>query len=436
MKNKLKYLVSDLIPHYYRAAAAPQNRLVLLFTLEGILITLVNNLISGNNNLFATRLGAGDFELSLVITLPQLVGMLVLIPGGILTDRLVNKRNMVIAALICIAILYALIGFVPFLGAPRLIIYLILLALSLGPMTIYNISWQAYFSDVVDIETRNSVLTVRTGLSFLIGVVITLGSGALLASANTNSDKIVYHQIFFWIAGILLILQMLVLKRIKNNRVCTPSGLRIRDLKGALYELRNNKRFLGFVAVAIFFYLTWHIDWTLYYIGQVNYLDMNEAWLSYVNIGNAVIQFLTIGFWSRINVRRGVRYAIIFGSMGLAFCPVSMIISTGVGGVEGRIIFVILNTLSNIALATTSLNILQCLLQVLPDKNKTLNISLYTVLVTFSNAVMPLVGVTIYTAMGGNLKALHKLFFVIFCLRIIATGIWTIRWWKLRNEPK
>ena len=36
----------------------PGNRILLLFTLEGMLITLVNNLVGNNNNLFATRLGA------------------------------------------------------------------------------------------------------------------------------------------------------------------------------------------------------------------------------------------------------------------------------------------------------------------------------------------------------------------------------------------
>ena len=37
---------------------------------------LNNYLITFNNNLFATRLGASGYELSLVITLLQLVGML------------------------------------------------------------------------------------------------------------------------------------------------------------------------------------------------------------------------------------------------------------------------------------------------------------------------------------------------------------------------
>lgn len=437
MKNlNYKYIFCELIPHGIHSIAASRNRILLLFTLEGILFTLVNNLIGSNNNLFATRLGAGNFELSLVIMLPQLVGMIVLIPGGILTDRMRNKRNMVSAALAALTILYVLIGFVPALGAYRLGAFLTLLAISTGPLTIYNVSWQAYFSDVVHIDSRNNILTVRTGISFLIGISIPLISGAMLASAAATPDKIRLHQVFYWIAGALLLIQIFILSRIKSDVKQHRAGINIKMLKSAFIELAHNRKFLSFVSVAIFFYLFWHIDWTLYFIGQVNYLGMNEAWLSYISIGNAMIQFLTIGIWSRINAKRGVRYAIIFGSLGLAFCPVAMIVSTGIPGVGGRITFLILNTLANTSLATTSLNILQCLLQVLPEDNKTLNISIYTVLVSLSNAVMPLIGVSAYTALGADLKALHTIFWIIFLLRIVSTGLWTLRWWKLRIEPK
>ena len=93
----------------------------------------------------------------------------------------------------------------------------------------------------------------------------------------------------------------------------------------------------------------------------------------------------------------------------------------------------IMNTLANITLAAVNLNMMQCLLQVVPDNNKTLYISIYTVLVTLSNAFMPLVGVVLYTKLGADLEALQLMFWIIFVARIISTGRWGLRWWKLRN---
>lgn len=434
MKNFKTKRYNELINLLIHNVTSPRNRILLLFTLEGMLITLVNLLVGNNNNLFATRLGASDFELSLVTTLPQVIGMLVLIPGGILTDRMVNKRSMLIASLSLIAVFYIGIGFVPFLGSYRLIAFLILIALSTGPMTIYNVSWQAYFSDIVNIEARNSILTYRTSLTFLISIIIPLASGALLSLAGTVGDKIKIHQVYFWLGALLLFAQIFVLKQIKSSQVHTPAGIGIRNLRAALIELAHNKKFLGFVGVALFFYMSWQLDWTLYFIGEVKYLKMNEVWLGYASIGNAVPQFLTIRFWSRLNVKYGVRFGIIFGSLGLAFFPIGMIVGTNAPLAQGRIIFLILHTLSSMAMAVIALNVLQCLLQILPEKNKTLNISIYTVLITLSNAVMPLIGVMIYTRLGANLRALQATFCIIFVARIVATGLWILRWWVLRKD--
>lgn len=411
-----------------------QNRMLLLFTLEGMLITLVNNLVGNNNNLFATRLGANELQLSLLTTIPQLVGLMVLIPGGILTDRMKNKRNMVMVSLSILTMFYAFIGFVPMFQTNKFVAFLILFAASVGPMTIYNVSWQAYFSDMVSSEEQNHIITYRTALTFVIGIIIPFVSGTLLASATTNEGKIRLHQIYFWIGAALLLIQIIVLNQIKGSPNTSSVKPRTGQLKGVLSELLHNKKFLSYVGVAIFFYVTWHVDWTLYFIGQVNYLKLNEAWLSYVNIGNAIVQFITIGFWSRLNNKFGVRFGIIFGNLGLAFCPICMIVATSLPLPQGQIVFLIMNTLANITLAAVNLNILQCLLQVVPDNNKTLYISIYTVLVTLSNAFMPLIGVVVYTKLGADLVGLHTTFWIIFVFRIISTGLWTRRWWKLRKQ--
>lgn len=434
MKNTLKHLFCVKLPHVIGSVSNPRYRVMRLFTYEGILITLINNLVGSHNNLYATRLGAGDYELGLATMLPQLVGMAVLIPGGILTDSLKSKRDMVTSALLAVACVYVLIGFVPVLGSYSLGAFLALLAISSAPMTLYNISWQAYFSDVVHPNGRNSVLAVRSSLSFLMGITITLTGGALLSSASSNAEKIRLHQMFLWVAAFLLIVQIIVLRRIPSKTVEQNSRFSLSELKKAFVDLIHNRRFLGFIGVAIFFYMTWHIDWTLYFIGQTQYLGMDEAWLSYVNIGGAIVQFLTMGIWSKINSKHGVRFAIIFGSLGLAFCPIGMIIATSLNTANAKIIFLIMNTLFHITLATTTLNILQCLLQVIPEKNKTLNISIYTTLVMLSNGVMPLVGVSMYRMLGANLKALQLVFAIIFVLRLVATGLWALRWWKLRTE--
>lgn len=116
--------------------------------------------------------------------------------------------------------------------------------------------------------------------------------------------------------------------------------------------------------------------------------------------------------------------------------PVIMIIATSLPGMYARPAFVVMNALSNIAFATVYLNIQQMLLEVLPEKNKTLNISLYTMLVMLSNAFMPMAGVALYSFMGADLKAFQTVYCIIFFMRMIAASLWFVRWRLVRNEAE
>lgn len=101
-----------------------------------------------------------------------------------------------------------------------------------------------------------------------------------------------------------------------------------------------------------------------------------------------------------MNEKMGVRFGIILGNVGLAGCVASMLIATSLPASSGPVVFLVLNTLSNITFPTVPLNLLQCLLQVVPEKNKTLSISIYTMFISLSNAFMPMAGVAVYTALG------------------------------------
>jgi MFS family permease len=421
---------------YAYITAQPAGRAAVFFTVEGILFTLVNNMINHNNNLFAMRLGASDIEISLLTTFAQITGLVFLIPGAIITDRLPDKRRMVVTALLLLSASYLLIGFAPFFGSYRYYAFLVLLSIAMCPLTLYNMSWQAYFSDVIAIEHRNRILSTRTAGTFLAGIAVSLVCGNLLAAAAGTDAKIRIHQGFFWTACVLLIIQVIVLRRIESGSEGTRKIVSLSEIKATVAGLFRNKIFLSFFGASLFFHMTWQLDWTLYFLGQVRYLGLDEAWLSYVSIGGTLVQFLSVGLWRRVNEKTGVRFGIILGSAGLTCCTLSMLAATSVPASAGPVLFLVLHTLSNVTFATIPMNLLQCLLQGIPEKNKTLSISIYTVFIALSNAFMPVTGVRIYTAFGADLNAYQAAFRIIFCLRLISTGLWILRWLMLRREAK
>jgi len=422
---------------------AVSNPVAARYAMDGLLAALAVNIASNNNNLFALRLGAGDYQLSLVQFLPQIFTMLILIPGGLFAGSLHNKRRIIIGALITGAIGYLLCALSPFLrfapgggefnSAYSVRFFLVFLALSAGSIATYNISWQSFFPEVIDIKDRNYVLTKRSHMDVFISIPLPLLVGAVLIHA-AGGGKILVHQFFYIFAALFLVLAALNYRGIKAVRPAAPKRVSFSEIIKSVQSLSHNRPYLLFIAVTLFFYMTWHFDWTLYFIGQVTYLKMNEFQIGLATLGATTAQFLTMRFWSRVNEKHGVVLPVTFGILGLSLCPVVMIISTSLPVSIGRYVFLPLHAIVSLPLATTTLNMLQCLLQVADEENVSFSISLYTCLVCLSNAVMPVAGIALYRALGGDRNGLRLAFAIFFVLRIIAAGLWLLRW-KRQKVP-
>jgi len=417
---------------------AGSNPVAARYAMDGLLAALAANIASNNNNLFALRLGAGDYQLSLVQFLPQLFTMLILIPGGLFAGSLRNKRRLIICALLTGAVGYLLCALSPFFRftptrsefnpAHSIYFFLVFLALAAGATATYNISWQSFFPEVVDIKERNYVLTKRSHMDVFISIPLPLLVGTILLHTAAGSGKIIAHQCFYFFAALFLIFAAINYRRIKAVRPAAPKRVSFPEIKNAALSLSRNKPYLLFIAAALFFYMMWHFDWTLYFIGQVTYLKMNEFQIGLTTLGATTAQFLTMRFWGRYNEKHGVVFPVTFGILGLSLCPIAMIISLSLPVSFARYVFLPLHAIVSLPLATTTLNMLQCLLQVADEEYRSFSISVYTCLVCLSNAIMPVAGVALYRALGGDRDGLRLAFAIIFVLRIISMGFWLLRW--------
>jgi len=426
---------------------AKTNPAAIRYIMDGLLAVSAINIASSNYSLFAVRLGADDFQLSLVQFLPHFFTLLVLIPGGLFMDTLSNKRRIVIVMMLVVMFGFFLCAASPFLNAYSIQFFLGSLALTGSAVALYNIAWQSFFPGVVTVNTRNRVLTLRTRVTLIISMMIPLLVGAILTNIKNVENKIIAHQAFFAGAVFLLIFAILNFKRIRKIRKSaaeihaqsavlqntqTPKRINLSEFKSAGLSLLKNKKFIMFTVTALFFHMTWHFDWTLYFIGQVHYLRMNELQLGFVNLGAALIQLLTLRFWSRKNERLGAAPPFTFGILGLSLCPLFMTISVSSPYIIGPYLFILLHTIAHIPFCTITLNLYQCiLLAVDKEKNVSFYISVFSSLLCLSNSVMPVAGVALYHSLGGDLNGFRYTLIIIFILRIIAALLWFI-WWKRR----
>ncbi|MCL2571732.1 MAG: MFS transporter [Defluviitaleaceae bacterium] len=412
---------------------ATHNPVATNYAIDGLLVIGALNLAGSNNNIFAQRLGAGDFHLAMMQFLPQSINLLIIIPAGLFADSLRNKARMVSGALVAASFFFMVVAGISFITDQPLYFFLIFLALANASSMVYNIGWQGFFPEVVEAEKRNAVLTIRSRVSILVSLIAPLISGGILASIPSEEGKIIAHQVFYAIVAIMLLGNAFHLKKIKATKPAPPTNLKLREIKKASSRLLRNKPFVIFTLVALFFHMTWQMDWTLYFIGQANYLHMNEFQLSLTAVGSTAAHFLTLKFWSKRNQRHGVEKPVTFSILGFALCPVAILVSTSLPIAFGPTVFLMIHTFAMMFTVTVGLNFFQCLIPVLDEEYRSFSVSVYTCLMTLSNAVMPLAGVALYRSLGGNITGLRITFAIVFVLRIIAAGIW---WLRIKKAPK
>jgi MFS family permease len=405
------------------------------YMFDGLFISTAVNIAANTNNLFATRLGANDYQLSMIQFMPMMFNLILLLPCGFLIDSFKNKKRLVMGMLIFCALGYFLCGLSPLLPSQGNGVYFFLVFLSFasGAVALYNISWQAFFPDVVDVGSRNQVYSLRTQVTMFTGMMIPLLSGSILSFVPSTPGKIIAHQLFYFISGLMFLLGARNFSHVTATRQPVHRRVSFDEIKKALASLKRNKPFLIFIAVAMVFYISWQADWTLYYIGQAQYLKLNEFMLALVVVCGTGMQLFTLHFWSRQNEKHGVVLPVTFGILGLALCPLSMIAAVSLPQFIGPYAFVVFNTLSNAAFITVSLNMFQCQLQVADEHYRSITLSLFSCMTCLSNAVMPVAGVALYQWLGGDRDALRITFALIFALRIIAAGLWALRWKTMKK---
>lgn len=402
-------------------------RLAKIFAAEGVLFSLIITICNNNNNLFAARLGADSYQLGLMSSLPPIVGLIFMIPFAIITDRLRNKRNMVIIAALGLGVTYALVGCVAFLNTSRILPLIIMLIIVNFPMTLYNSTWQSFFSDVVPPEDRNEVYAHRTRMNTAVGIVFPLLFGAILTAA-TGTGKIAVHQVYYFFALPFSLGQMLLLRKVHSDVDHASPKLKMSVLRQTAKSLFKNRHFRGFLAVALMVYMGWQMDWSLYFQAQLNYLHMNESQMSLIVVLCAITQFIMLGYWSRLASTKGVRFVFIIGAGGFAFCCLSVVISLLLPPPFNIWFYYVFLSTGSAAFSAFQLSTLLCLLEVIPPQYKTLSIALYSTFILLSNIIMPFFGVFIYNAFGGDRQAMIITMLIVSMIRIVATAAAFIRW--------
>lgn len=199
------------------------------------------------------------------------------------------------------------------------------------------------------------------------------------------------------------------------------SRFSVSDLLEAITSVGKNKALRWFFVPVVFFYITWQLDWSMWYLGQVKYCKMSEMTLSICNGVFNIGQLAAVGMIAKVVRKKSPDFALIFAGIGLCFCPVIMILVPHLPLAYRGVTFIVLMTVLNAPQCAVALCTVQILLNAAPEKNRSLLISLFTMMTTLTNSVLPLLGVRLYTALGADLTALYRFNLIDLGVRILST---------------
>ncbi len=409
-------------------------RLAQIMAIEGLLSSVIVNLANAYTSMFASRLGASASQIGLINALPQFFALFILLPGALLATRLRDQRRPVEIAIVLVGLFYGLAGFSPYMGSLSTWFLIGTIALANIPLVLYNTTWQNYFSDVIPAERRNSHYTLRTSLTFIASIITVQASGILLGSIQTESVRIIIYQCSYWLAFLVSLIQLRVMRQLPND-IQTGKSAGFRDLAGAFREVAKSRRYLLFIGIAVVFHFGFYMAWPLFFLLQVNFLHANEIWLSLVSVPASLLQWLTVRAWSRYIEKNGNRKALVIGCLGIAVNPALAVCSVYFPAGFGLPALVVLNLVNACTFSAFQLALLQCLLEVVPPRFKPINLSLFTNALILMNAIAPLVSVQFFTWLGSDRRAITLAMLLSAFIRLLGTLLFFIRWRRLRHEP-
>lgn len=416
--------------------AGERGRMLLIFGIEGMLFQFVMSLsgVTGfGTNLYATNLGATDSQIGMIQLVANLFAVCLLIPMGVVADRARNAKTVPIVLMLFMGFAYMFYGTVPVMGSARMVFFFIGLALTAGVLMIYNGIWQAFFGDVTPLADRNRVFAFRNRFVFIIATIAPILCGTLLTRMPDVEGKLMVLRVFFYVCGVLCFLNGLVLTRVRGGarsaeQLNALPKVGLREMSDVIRGLAHDKRFVFYFSCIMFFYFSWHIDWSMWYIGQTQYVGLTESQLSIFVALSSILQLLFLGVFVRMNEKKGVNFTFLFVILSLVFCPTTMLVTSLFPAGAQPMVFMVMGAIACIPQGAANLCLVQMLLDVAPVRNRSLVVSISMAFVQLSNGLMPFLGVQLYNALGADFSAFILFNTVVLVMRSASMVIFVVRW--------
>ncbi|MFP7296602.1 MFS transporter [Neobacillus niacini] len=356
---------------------------------HGMVSTIAINLAGNFYPIFAISiLGATNYQVGLISSLPPLIALLMTIPAAILLNRLEAQKKTVAMAVLWARLLFLLLIGVVYVSSPyQAWIFLIIIALMNVPATISNIGWQTFISGMIKEERRGAFFSDRNRLLTIAGMISTLIIGIIMK--NHTSNAAAYQWLFFaaLLFGLLEVYFLMKHKETLQSVITTKKS-------SMNWSIFKDHGYRWFLIAALCFNFTWQMSWGIFNIYSVRIAEATILWISIFSVGNQLVQIFTFPLWKKWAEQKSNTLMLVWAALGMGLVPFLTILSTNL------YYLTCVNALSGFFVSGVVLLLFNLLLEQSPAETRTYCITTYNVLLSFIAFIAPQVGIFLLEGLG------------------------------------
>lgn len=359
---------------------------------HGMATTIAVNFSNNFFPIFAmTILGATNYQVGLINSLPPFMALIMTIPAAILLNRAHLQKKLVAMSVLIARLMFLLIIALVYIPSQpaQAWLFLIIVALMNLPNTVANIGWQTFISSLVKESRRGQFFSDRIRLLTIVGLISTLSIGIIMKDASAN---VVAYQVLFGIAFCFGLLEVYLLLKHEEEPVKTD-GL-VRKKKAMDWTIFKHKNYVAFLIAALVFNLGWQMAWGIFNIYHVRVVGATIFWISMFSVGSMLAQFISFPLWRKWAEKRSNTLVFVWAAIGMATTPFLTVLSTNLYYIT------LIQTSSGFFLAGIVLLLFNLLLEQSPEAVRTYCITTYNVLLSVVAVIAPQIGILLLDTLG------------------------------------
>jgi MFS family permease len=378
------------------------------------------------NSAYAIRLGADNFQIGLLTSIPAAMAVLVSIPAGNFLAKRTRRAPWVFGSLMLHRTGYLLVAIAPWIHIPNVnsgfLVVLVLVVIS-APAHFFNVGWIPLLADVVPEHRRAAVFSARNITNQATVSLVVFLCGLWLSRIAFSINYQLLYMIGFCASMVSMV--FLFKMHVPDSTVTVNENknqLSVRTLKTAVIDARDALvKHHGFMRITVNTLLHGIGIWmaaplyTLYFVRELN---ASDAWLGLNSTLASLGTIAGYSFWRWLMSRWGEPVSLKRTIVLAGLYAVAVGLTPSLSAI---LVFGVINGLISPGINLSHFN---TLLKVTPPAARPQYTSIYITIMNIGATISPLISVAVADKIG-----LSPMLIVSGILSIIgSTSFW---WWPV-----